>query len=117
MKKQELLNKIENVKAVTAWEKGVKQYALEIVEGISDNVDITPSNAKKILLKGAESWSQYSWGGCSLICNYDICKRLCTPSEQKATRNGERRPNAHEEWLDTQARALKQAYNLIINIL
>ena len=49
----------------------------------------------------------------SLIYNEDIAERLCTPSELKKTRHGERRPNAREEWLDTQARALFQAYNLI----
>ena len=39
----------------------------------------------------------------------DIAERLCTPSELKKTRHGERRPNSREEWLDTQARALHQA--------
>ena len=60
-------------------------------------------------MNGASSWDQYSWGGCSLIYNSDIAERLCTPSELKQTRNGERKPNANEEWLDTQARALYQA--------
>lgn len=117
MNKQELLNKIENVKTRSAWRRGVKEYALEILENVDDETELTTSNAKKVLLNGAESWSQYSWGGCSLIYDCDIAERLCTPSGLKKTRNGERRPNAKEEWLDTQARALKQAYNLIINIL
>lgn len=30
------------------------------------------------------------------------------------TKNGERRPNAREEWLDTQARALRQASTRIL---
>lgn len=33
--------------------------------------------------------------------------------ENDKTRNGERRPNSREEWLDTQARALRQAANRI----
>ena len=57
-----------------------------------------------VLLAGA------AWGGCSLIYNGDIAERLCTPSELKKTRNGERRPNDREMWLDTQTRALRQAW-------
>ena len=68
-----------------------------------------PQMVKKALLNGADSWSAYSWGGSSLIYNGDIAARLCCPSELKKTREGERRPNAREEWLDTQVRALFQA--------
>ena len=64
---------------------------------------------KEWLKNGASDWDQYSWGGSSLIYNSDIAERLCCPSELKKTRNGERRPNSREEWLDTQARALRQA--------
>lgn len=63
------------------------------------------------LKNGADGWEAYSWGGSALIYNSDIAERLCTPSELKKTRNGERRPNRDEEWLDTQARALFQAAN------
>ena len=64
-------------------------------------------------LDGAADWSQYSWGSCSLIYDSDIAERLCCPSELKKTRNGERRPNSREEWLDVQARALRQAANRV----
>lgn len=102
----------------SAWNRGVTTYALELVEdlekaaehGYFDAEDLTaPKILEKALLNGAESWSQYSWGGCSLIYDSDIAERLCTPSELKRTRNGERRPNSREEWLDTQAKALTQA--------
>ena len=72
---------------------------------------------EKDLLDGAKDWYEYSWGGCSLLYNSDICKRLCSPSEQRKTKNGERKPNANEEWLDVQARALYQAARLIISIV
>ena len=75
---------------------------------------LEPRYLRGVLLNGAESWSQYSWGGCSLCYDGDIAKRLCTPSELKRTRSGECRPNSREEWLDTQARALIQAANLIV---
>ena len=55
-------------------------------------------------------FNEYSWGGCSLIYDYDIAKRLCTPSEYKRKKGGELNPNSHEQWLDTQARALYQAF-------
>lgn len=42
-----------------------------------------------------------------LFC--DIAELLCSPSELKRKKYGERRPNSREEWLDVQARALAQA--------
>ena len=106
----------------SAWDKGVTKYALELVEqldeqirdGYFDELDLSePKKVRAALLNGAADWSQYSWGGCSLIYNEDIAERLCCPSELKKTRNGERRPNSREEWLDVQARALFQAANRI----
>ena len=109
----------------SAWDKGVKEYALELVEtlqegiigGYFDEKDMqSPNLLKRQLLNGASDWTEYSWGGSSLIYDEDIAKRLCTPSELKKSRNGERRPNAREEWLDTQARALNQAARMIIRL-
>lgn len=106
----------------SAWNKGVSAYALELLEeleasivgGYFDPADIIiPKLLENALLNGASDWSQYSWGGCSLIYNGSIAERLCTPSELKKTRNGERRPNSREEWLDTQARALYQACDMV----
>lgn len=102
----------------SAWNKGVHAYALDLVEELETNVHNgyytldnirTPADLEKILLNGATDWDQYSWGGSALCYDWQIAERLCTPSELKRTRNGERKPNAHEEWLDTQARALYQA--------
>lgn len=114
MKKTELLNAIENMKARSAWDRGVKAYALELVDGLEvEEIPDERRNLKKLLLNGAENWSRYSWGGSSLVYDCDIAKRLCTPSEYMKTRGGERRPNSREEWLDVQARALAQASNKI----
>ena len=113
-----MTKELEARKDRSAWDKGVTVYALELVEqlaeaaesGYIDAEDLTaPRMLRKALLNGADDWSAYSWGGCSLICNSDIAERLCCPSELKRTRNGERRPNSRGEWLDTQARALSQA--------
>ena len=120
MNKAELTKKIEGLKAHSAWARGVKVYALELLEGLEvlevlGESDL-PDNweqLKKLLLNGAENWTAYSWGGCSLIYDQDIARRLCTPSELKKTKGGFRKPNARESWLDCQARALYQACNLI----
>lgn len=105
---------LENRKDRSAWNKGVTGYALELLDGLDRETYENKDELKKALLNGADSWEAYSWGGCSEIYNKDIAARLCTPSELKKTKNGERRPNAAEEWLDVQARALFQACNRII---
>lgn len=119
---EKLYQSIESEKQRSAWDKGVTQYALEMVGqlgeqingGYFEELDLTESKkVRAALLNGATNWSQYSWGGCSLIYDSDIAERLCSPSELKKTRNGERRPNSREEWLDTQARALFQAANRV----
>ena len=119
---EKLYQSIESEKQRSAWDKGVTQYALELVEQLGEQInggyfkelDLTESKkVRAALLNGAADWSQYSWGGCSLIYDSDIAERLCNPSELKKTRNGERRPNSREEWLDTQARALFQAANRV----
>lgn len=116
--------KVEQTKTRSAWERGVKEYAMEMLEELAFNakhgyLDADAfSNRKTLreaLLNGASDWSQYSWGGCALIYDGDIAERLCTPSELKKTHDGERKPNASEEWLDTQARALGQAAGLILD--
>ena len=119
---EKVYQSIESEKQRAAWHKGVTKYALELVEqlgeqingGYFEELDLTESKkVRAALLNGAADWSKYSCGGCSLIYDSDIAERLCCPSELKKTRNGERRPNSREEWLDVQARALYQAANRI----
>lgn len=115
--KNELLNAIENMKARSAWDRGVKEYAYELVEGLEvEEIPADSQELKSLLLNGADTWKQYSWGGSSLIYDFDIAERLCTPSELKRVKGGERRPNSREEWLDVQARALLQAANRICRL-
>lgn len=108
-------------KRISAWDKGVIQYAFELLNDIDDNqrydkkINLnTVTDIKKVLLNGASNWTEYSYGGCSLIYDYDIAKRLCTPSEFKKKKEGELCPNSYETWLDVQARALSQAFNKIM---
>lgn len=104
----------------SAWNRGVKTYTYELLEEIAEALEFQGkgeecptdwASLKKLALNGADNWSAYSWGGSSLIYNYDIAKRLCNPSELKRTKGGELRPNSREQWLDTQARALFQAFD------
>jgi hypothetical protein len=117
----EIRQEIENKKTRSAWDRGVKEYALELLEDMENernaaketDMTVYPATLQAELLNGAMNWKQYSWGGCSLVYDMQIAKRLCSPSELKKTRNGERQPNASEQWLDVQTRALHQAENMI----
>ncbi len=108
----------------SAWKRGVNAYAMELLDTMHEQlaydhrnhridyytgVCMTYKQIAAILLNGADDWYQYSRGGCALVCDCDIAERLCTPSELKRNRHGDRNPNGRESWLDVQARALQQA--------
>ena len=104
----------------SAWGRGVTDYAVDMLQQIAEyykdgyiSADdlATWNTAEAAALNGARDWSEYSWGGSAIVYDGDIAAALCTPSELKKTRNGERRPNSREEWLDVQARALYQAFH------
>lgn len=101
--------------AHSAWRKGVKAYALELIEGAEGELSAL-ADLKKELLNGAANWREYSYGGCALIYDGEIAERLCSPSEYRKTRDGQRTPNSRETWLDCQARALGQAATLIVTV-
>ena len=109
---------IEERKERSAWGRGLKVYASELIDGLEGGISGGYLDAhdlrvramvEKAMLDGADDWSAYSLGGSALCYDGDIAERLCSPSELKKTRNGERRPNSREDWLDVQARALYQA--------
>lgn len=110
---------LEQRKDRSAWGRGVNGYAVDMLQQIDEyfkggyiSADdlATWATAEAAALNGARDWSEYSWGGSALVYDGDIAAALCTPSELKKPRNGERRPNSREEWLDVQARALHQAF-------
>ena len=111
---------IENRKARSAWDKGVKIYALDLITAVEDRATYegrTPADANELrewMMNGAKNWKEYSYGGCALICDEDIAETLCTPSELKRKRGGELQPNSTETWLDVQARALYQASRIAV---
>jgi len=124
-KKDTLKNYIKNRKGMhSAWNQGVTQYALEMVDNLEeDQLNGYHHINEKTLLNGASDWKEYSYGGCSLIYNEDIAERLLTPSELKKFYyedcslikfNNYKNPNKKEDWMQMQARALFQAMMLII---
>jgi len=120
---KELKKKVESYRAASAWNKGVKAYALDLLDQLEEGIegewfrdeDIkAPKVLRKELLNGAMDWLEYSEGGCALVYDEDIAERLCTPSELKKKKGGRLQPNRYETWLELQARALAQAEIIII---
>lgn len=109
----------------SAWDKGVTDYALNLLDNLEEGVragwiakgETNRKLMEKALLNGASDWHEYSWGGCALIYDSDIANALCPPSEVKRRKNGQLPPNSQEEWLDVQARALRQASSRLISAL
>lgn len=120
MKRLDLIKKLKAQKAAgtrSYWERGVYTYAFLILSNVDKDEEITSKNMLKILLNGASDWIKYSEGGYAFVSDLTIAETLCTPSELKKTKGGERNPNRRETWLDVQARALYQAAKKIQQIL
>lgn len=101
----------------SAWDRGLISYAYQLLDNgliVSDRVtapapDHITREIAAWIMGGAESWREYSYGGCALICDDEIARTLCAPWALRRTHYGERQPNSRETWLDVQARALGQA--------
>lgn len=118
-------HKVEQTKTRSAWDRGVKAYAEELVEelreavegGYVDESDLSNRRLfERAMLNGAADWKQYSEGGCSLCYDGQIAERLCAPWELRKTENGRRDPNPRETWVDVQSRALFQAAQLVLRV-
>jgi hypothetical protein len=104
-------NAIELKSARSAWSKGVKALALELIDSATENGIENPT--KEQLLNGAANWYEWSYGGCGHVYDADIAEAFCSPSELKRCKGGDRQPNRNETWLDMQARAASQAAHMI----
>lgn len=108
-------------RARSAWERGVAKYALDLLSDLaSRGIREIPMerNTRSMFLNGASNWHDYSLHGNALICDFEIAERLNTPKEIMRRYRGHpegKRPCALDEtWIDAQARALAQAYDLIM---
>jgi len=107
----------------SAWDKGLADYIDDFVDTIIYDLahnyvdpEVDFSNYRtmqKYLLNGARDWQEFSEGGCSLVYDEDIARRLCSPSEFKRC-YGKYGPNSRESWIDVQARALRQASQILL---
>ena len=120
---KELKKRVESHRAASAWSRGVKEYALDLLDHLEEGIEgnwfndediLSPNLLIKELLNGAADWFEYSEAGNALIYDKDIAKRLCTPSELKQKKGGRLQPNSRETWIELQARALYQAARLIM---
>lgn len=110
---KDILIQLESQRNRSKWDKGVNQYAVDIVKDMIDNagpdtpVPRTREALERTFLNGARSWDEYSRGGNALIYDKDIMERLFTKRYTK------RKPE-NMDWLAVQATALFQAFNLIL---
>lgn len=115
--KQALTAALSATPARSAWDKGVRTYALDLIDNLDRDTYTDYQDVIAALLNGATNWMQYSYGGCALIYDRDIAACLCTPSEYTRKRGGELAPNSRETWLDVQARALGHAQAMILRMI
>lgn len=121
----QLLTALKKYKPRSAWDKGVRWYAIQFVKHSDDGWERTDWSAnipdiyefERKALKGYKKWSDFSRSGAGgQISTYKIAKRLSTPSEfrRARTKDGDwRDPNPYEDWCDVEGRAMHQAWNLI----
>lgn len=116
MEKELIIRELTAMKkhwAKSAWDKGVYEYAFDILDPLDDELENVDAET---LMNGANSWLQYSRGGCALVWQGDIAKRMCTPSEYKKYLNAGEKSKLSDSgyWIDNvQCRALFQAMSRI----
>lgn len=102
----------------SAWDKGVKEYEIELLGELLDGVtydDVRATDfldyerAERKMLNGADDWDAFSVCGNSLICDESIARRLCTKSALRACDYGALDPRRGITWIAVQARALRHA--------
>lgn len=114
MTRDELLQVLDELpRGRSAWTRGVRQYAREMVENLDPDTVLTRDTCRAVLLNGATNARAYSYGGCALIYDSSIAERVCTPSELRRKKGGALPPSRSDSWLDVQTRAISQALGVI----
>lgn len=117
---REIQNKLNTTYGENNWKCGVILYAKELFEaylaekGITDPYTPIKHLDESDLRRGASSWLWYSKCGCSLLSPYEICMRLCSPSEMQSTNYGTLPPPTGQSWESFQAKALCEAAELVV---
>ena len=110
---QAVANEVNNTKTRSAWSRGVKAYALDMLERFEEwrefneaNGESVPELDERTALNGADNWRHWAEGASGLAESSAILCRLCPPSEvKKGVRN--------IVWLEVEARAARQAWRMI----
>lgn len=118
VKISEVFGKLEKRNELSKWKRGVNEIARYILSNAMDNGfdEVELANLREVLLNGAKDFAQYAEGGQLLIYDGDIAKCLCTPSELRrcTAKDGTLQdPNRYSTWMDVQAWAATQAWQLI----
>ena len=82
---QAVANEVEKAKTRSAWSRGVKAYALDLLANFYDWSEYNEREGEELptldevtALNGAKDWSAWAYGGCGLVYDAYICDRLCT---------------------------------------
>ena len=97
MKWDVIRNAVFARKTRSAWGHAVKMYALDIIDKnlsweyeADAFVRANAAGREKMMLAGAASWRDASYGGSFLIENEKIAFRCCNPSEYEHRKQGAR---------------------------
>ena len=112
------LDHVDSLDLSSAWGKGVRRYSHELFGNLfywttQGHYLNGVEEAHEKAMQGASTWEEYSRSGLSLESGEEIAERLCTPVELRKCKGGARRPNLREDWMDVQARALFQAWEML----
>jgi hypothetical protein len=117
---QTVVNEVNNTKTRSAWDRGVKAYALDILANFEEWQRFNESEGLECpeldevtALNGASDWSAWAYGGCGLVYDSYIAERLCTPSKLRKLDGSARVPAGVATWCDIEARAARQAWRMI----
>lgn len=101
---------LESMNPRKQYYKGVKEYALELIENLDPSRHYTDlASLDRALLKGC-SLKQYNEAPYSLYVNWEIAERLFTQTELRMTENG---TNDRCDMMKCQLNALGRAQYLV----
>ena len=76
---------VSSSSARSAWSRGVRAYALDLLDNIEEMSNYEMNNygeylaiSEAVALNGAGSWSNYAAGGCGLVYTSAICRNSST---------------------------------------
>lgn len=108
---------VSSSSARSAWSRGVRAYALDLIDNIEDMSNYNINNygeylaiSEEVALNGASDWFNYAAGGCGLVYSHAIASRLMTAGELRRYEAGKL---SDLDLIACEGRALFQAWRLI----